>query len=102
MNVLYARIQQRNVFEFDFDVEVFVDEVCDERRQNSAMGSKFMSSSGHASNEFLLGDKQIIKQNCIGIVQTVHFARNNLLCDVSTVELKTSLNLFLTLTSSRL
>lgn len=42
VNVLYASVQQRNCFEFNFDVEVLVEKVCDERRQNSAMESAFV------------------------------------------------------------
>lgn len=39
IDILYARIQQRNVFKLNFDVQVFVAKKCDDSRDDSAMES---------------------------------------------------------------
>lgn len=39
IDILYARIQERNVFEFNFDVQVFVAQNCDEGWDDSATKS---------------------------------------------------------------
>lgn len=98
-HILHACIQQGNGFEFNFYVEVFVAEVCDEGGQNSAMKStkrQLKVSAVHTLQESLLCEKQIIKQKRIRVVQVVHFKS-----DLDTVELKVFLNGFPVFASSR-
>lgn len=77
VNIANAGVKQRNWLEFDFDVKVPVENVCDKKRENSAKANtkkkrRVMSLLRVCCRDNLLGEKQIIKQQRIWVVQSVH------------------------------
>lgn len=62
VNIANAGVKQRNWFEFNFDVKVLVENVSDEKRENSVKVSTEKSSESWVCCEFA--------------VETIYFAKN--------------------------
>lgn len=96
MDVRYAGVQQRQWLKLYFDVEVFVAKQSDAYWKNSAMKSTIVeyTSDCKCCRRRLLCEKQIVQQNCIGVVQSIHFEDKIRFGDVNTLDKETSLNSF--------